>query len=83
MVEGETRYSFDRVMRMLLGVIVLAVVLALLRYLSDVLLPFAAAVVLAYLLNPLVSVFEERTGRRGLAVEPCGLLEEPSLVVKA
>ncbi|MFQ5494760.1 MAG: AI-2E family transporter, partial [Phycisphaerae bacterium] len=60
--------SFDRVARMAVSVVTLAVVLALLRYLSDVLIPFAAAAVLAYLLNPLVGVFEERTRRRGLAV---------------
>ncbi len=62
------RYTFDRVVRMVLTGVVLIAVLALLRYLSDVLLPFAAAVVLAYLLNPVVSAFEQRTNRRGLSV---------------
>jgi len=53
---------------MVLGAAGIAIVLGLLRYLSDVLLPFAAAVVLAYLLNPLVTIFERKTKRRGLAV---------------
>ncbi len=68
MTNGETRYTFDRVVRMVVSAIIIATVLGLLRYLSDVVLPFAAAVVLAYMLNPLVSAFEKRTGRRGLAV---------------
>ncbi len=68
MTEEQNRYTFDRVVRIVLTVGALAVVLLLLRYLSDVLIPFAAAVVLAYLLDPLVSVFERATKRRGLAV---------------
>ncbi len=68
MTTNETRYTFDRVVRMVLGTAGIVLVLGLLRYLSDVLLPFAAAVILAYLLNPLVTVFERRTKRRGLAV---------------
>lgn len=62
------RYSFDRVVRMVLSGITLTVVILLLRYLSDVLLPFAAGVVLAYLLNPVVTFIERRTGRRGVSV---------------
>ncbi len=68
MANGETRYTFDRVARMAISAATVVAVLALLRYLSDVLLPFAAAVVLAYLLNPLVTVLEQKTRRRGLAV---------------
>jgi len=68
MTTNETRYTLDRVVRMVLGAAGIVIVLGLLRYLSDVLLPFAAAVILAYLLNPLVTVFERKTKRRGLAV---------------
>ena len=68
MGNGDSRYTVDRVVRMVLGVAGLAAVLLVLRYLADVLLPFAAAVVLAYLLNPLVTVFEKKMKRRGLAV---------------
>ena len=68
MAEQETRYTFDRVVRMLLTVGTLAVVVLLTRYLSDVLIPFAAAVAFAYLLNPLVTAFERATQRRGLSV---------------
>lgn len=75
MTTNETRYTLDRVVRLVLGAAGVVIVLALLRYLSDVLLPFAAAVILAYLLNPLVTVFERKTKRRGLAVAItlCGL----------
>ncbi|UCC31044.1 MAG: AI-2E family transporter [Phycisphaerales bacterium] len=68
MPDTETQYTFDRVVRIILGAVTLVVVLALLRYLSDVLLPFAAAVVVAYLLNPLVTYLERKTKRRGAAV---------------
>lgn len=68
MTNGEARYNLDRVVRMVLSAITLVAVLALLRYLSDVLVPFAAAVILAYLLNPLVTAFEQKTKRRGPAV---------------
>lgn len=66
--QASPRYTFDRVVRMVLSALVLIGLFWLMRYLSDVLIPFAVAVVLAYLLNPLVNLFEERTGRRSLAV---------------
>jgi len=62
------RYTFDRVVRLVLSVVTLAALLWLLRYLSDVLLPFAVAIVLAYLLNPTVTFLERKTKRRGVAV---------------
>lgn len=66
--DPQTRYTFDRVVRMILATITIVAVVLLLRYLSDVLIPFVAAVILAYLLNPLVNIFESRTHRRWLAV---------------
>ncbi|RME40518.1 MAG: AI-2E family transporter [Planctomycetota bacterium] len=68
MTDPPTPYTFDRVVRLVLTVIVLAALIALLRHLSDVLIPFAAAVVLAYLLNPIVTAVERRTKRRGISV---------------
>jgi predicted PurR-regulated permease PerM len=68
MTNNETRYTFDSVVRMVLTAVSLVAFFFLLRYLSDVLLPFVAAVVLAYLLNPLVTLFEKRTKRRSVAV---------------
>ncbi len=68
MPEETPRYDFDRVFRLLLTVGTLIATIWLLAYLSDVLVPFAVAVLLAYLLNPIVNAFEQKTGRRGLAV---------------
>lgn len=68
MAENEPRYTLDRVVRLVISAATLVAVFALLRHLSDVLLPFVAAAVLAYLLNPLVTVFEQKMKRRGPAV---------------
>jgi predicted PurR-regulated permease PerM len=68
MAEQQEQYTFDRVVRGVLGVLAVTAAILLVRYLKDVLLPFVAAVILAYLLNPIVSALERKTGRRGLAV---------------
>ncbi len=65
---NDKEYTLDRVVRVLITAAGAVAVLFLVRYLSDVLLPFAAAIILAYLLNPLVAVFEKKTGHRALAV---------------
>lgn len=62
------RYDFDRVFRLLLTLGALVGTVWLLAYLSDVLVPFAVALLLAYLLNPIVNAFESKTRRRGVAV---------------
>jgi len=64
----DAHYTFDRVIRVTLSAAVLVGLFLLAQYLSDVLIPFAAAVVFAYLLNPLVTWLERKTKRRGLAV---------------
>ncbi len=61
-------YTFDRVVRLVLAAVAVVAGFVLLRYLADVLLPFVAAVILAYLLNPIVGWIERRTKRRWLAV---------------
>jgi predicted PurR-regulated permease PerM len=53
-------FTFDRVIRILISAGVLVLVFFLLRYLSDVLLPFAVAVLLAYLINPLVVFLKKK-----------------------
>ncbi len=68
MVDIQRPYTFDRVVRLTLSVVGAAALFVVLRYLADVLVPFAAAAVLAYLLNPLVNAFESRVRRRWLAV---------------
>lgn len=51
-------YTFDRVVRMLIGLTILFTVFLLIKRLSSVLLPFFIAWLLAYLLQPLVSFFQ-------------------------
>jgi len=68
MNENEQQFTFDRVVRLVLAVSVVVALFALARHLSDVLVPFAIAVILAYLLNPVVTVIEEKVKRRWLAV---------------
>ena len=66
--EPARKFDFDRVFRLLLTVGGVVALLALLRYLADVLLPFAAAVLLAYLLNPAVVRLDRKVKRRTVSV---------------
>lgn len=49
-----TYWNIDRIMRLIIGVVIAVAVLYLLNKLSDALLPFFAACVISYMLNPLV-----------------------------
>ncbi len=51
---GHKPFTFDRVVRMLLAALIFGAALWLLYILRDVLLPFGVAVIIAYLLEPLV-----------------------------
>jgi len=64
----DRRYDFDRVFRLGLTVGGFLAIFYLVWYLSDVLLPFAVALVLAYLLNPIATRIEAKVRRRWLAV---------------
>jgi len=61
-------FTFDRVVRLALTAGLVWAAVRLLAYLSDVLAPFAVALVLAYLLNPLVNLLERRLKNRPAAV---------------
>ncbi len=61
-------YTFDRVVRLILSLAIVALLVFALGYFSDVLLPFAVALVLAYLMNPLVGLVQRRIKHRGAAV---------------
>lgn len=61
-------YSFDRVARLVIGAGSLWALVMLLGYLSDVLVPFAAALLLAYILNPLVGRIQGWVKSRPLAI---------------
>jgi predicted PurR-regulated permease PerM len=68
MASNSKPYTLDRVVRMALGAGALWAGVKLLAYLSDALLPFAAALLLAYLINPLVSAVHRKIKNRSLAV---------------
>lgn len=52
--EKTTYWTSDRIMRLIIGTILATGLIFLIKYLSDVLLPFFAACFIAYLLQPLV-----------------------------
>ncbi len=68
MLSHDKPYTFDSVIRMLLGAGFVAGMIWLLGYLSSALIPFVAALLLAYLLNPLTSFIEQKVKNRGVAV---------------
>jgi predicted PurR-regulated permease PerM len=61
-------YTFDRVVRILISVGILAGLIWLAEYLSDVLIPFAVALLMAYLTNPLVALVQKKISNRAAAV---------------
>lgn len=64
------KYDFDRVVRMVLTVITVAVGVWLVNYLSPVLIPFVVGFILAYIIEPLVEWLQHkaRIKSRGVAV---------------
>ena len=61
-------YDLDRVFRLLITVVTLVGLFLLVRYLAEVLIPFAVALLIAYLLNPVVAVVQRRIKNRTAAV---------------
>ncbi len=61
-------FTFDRVVRLVLGLAILLVVYFLLKRLSSVLLPFFIGWLLAYMINPLVDFFQHRLRLRNRAL---------------
>jgi predicted PurR-regulated permease PerM len=74
-------FTFDRVVRVAFWAGLLGGSIWLLGYLSDVLIPFAIALLMAYLLNPLVLTLQKRVHSRPLAVTLALLLSVLSLTV--
>ncbi|MCA1809171.1 MAG: AI-2E family transporter [Kiritimatiellia bacterium] len=83
MGKNDRIYDLDRIFRILLKALLLAGTIVLLHYLRHVLLPFAAALLLAYLLNPMVNALQRRLRRRGLAVFTTLLLTLAATVLLA
>jgi len=68
MLTSDKPYTFDSVIRLILGVLFFVGLVWLLGFLSDALVPFVAALLLAYLLNPLTTLVERGVKNRGAAV---------------
>ncbi len=60
MMTWKTPYTFDRVVRIIIGLTVLTLLFLLIRRLGSVLTPFFIGWLLAYLLHPIVSFFQYR-----------------------
>ena len=61
-------YTLDRIVRILISVAIIGGLIWLTRYLSDVLIPFAVALLLAYLTNPLIVLVQKKIPNRAGAV---------------
>ena len=68
MFQPDKPYTFDSVVGMVLAVGFIIGMVWLLGYLSSVLVPFVAALHLAYLLNPVASFIQKYVKSRGVAV---------------
>ena len=66
----QKKYDFDRVVRMVLSLISVAVGIWLVNYLSPVLMPFVVGFILAYIIDPLVEWLQVKAHirARGIAV---------------
>lgn len=64
----EEQFTFDRVVRIAIAGGLLWGTVAVMGYLSDVLIPFFAALLIAYLINPLVNWLETKIKSRIMAV---------------
>ena len=54
---GRKKYDLDRTVRLVLTVVVVALAVYLIDYLSSILLPFVVGCLLAYMLEPMVRFF--------------------------
>jgi len=63
-------YTYDKVVRMVIGALIITGIVLLVRHLSNVLIPFFIAVLLAYLIDPLVCFVQKkmRVKHRGVSV---------------
>lgn len=61
-------WTTDRIMQLIIGVVISVLLVLLVRYLSDVLLPFFAACFIAYLLQPLVRMNQRLLRCKGRAL---------------
>lgn len=61
-------WNIDRIMKLIIGLAIASVLIWLIRYLSDVLLPFFVACFIAYMLQPLVELNRKFIHEKGRAI---------------
>ncbi len=74
-------WTSDRIMRLIIGVTISILLILLLRYLSDVLLPFFVACLIAYMLQPIVDFNHRLLHCKGRALPSILTLVEIGLVI--
>lgn len=62
------KWTTDKIMQFILAAILLSISILLLNYLSAVLVPFGAAFLIAYILDPLVNIIQKKVRFRIIAV---------------
>jgi len=68
MMNNDKPYTFDRVVRILITIISIALIIYVFRALNGVLLPFFIALLLAYLVNPIVNWIQKLVKKRIIAI---------------
>lgn len=67
-IKSQKRYDFDRVTRLVITIVCIALAIYVINYLSKVLLPFLIGGLLAYMLNPLVEFIRKVLHLKGRAI---------------
>jgi len=78
---GRRPYTFDRVVRLIISLVLLAAAVWLINVLKDVLLPFCIACLVAYILEPFVQFNRELLRLKGRAVAIFVTLFEVTLIL--
>lgn len=68
MAANTTYWTIDRIMKLLIGLAIAIVLIFLLNYLRDALLPFFAACLIAYMLQPLVELNRRWSHEKGRVI---------------
>lgn len=74
-------WNIDRIMKLIIGLGIAAGVVFLIDYLSDALLPFFAACLIAYMLQPLVELNRKWTHEKGRIISSLLTVTEVTVVV--
>ena len=76
-------WTRDRIMQLLIGLAIATALVLLIRYLSDVLLPFFAACFIAYILQPIVEFNRRWTRSKGRVLASILTILEVSAILAA